>query len=88
MFLAVILTIIALIYAINHRQEPIKTAYAGVSLLSAAIVCFILFFIIMMIGIRTLEPAGQIFFETTLSLIPVGSIIAVAGLIMHFAKSR
>lgn len=88
MFLAVILTIIALIYSINHRSEPLRTAYAGVSLLVAAILFFILFFILTRIGIYSLEPAAQAFFTSALSLIPAGTVITVAGLVMHWVKSR
>lgn len=88
MFLAVILIIIALIYSINHRSVPLRTAYAGVSLLVTAIMLFTSFFILMQIGIYALEPVALVFFESTLALIPAGTIMTLAGMVIHYFKSK
>lgn len=88
MFLAVILIIIALIYSINHRTEPLRTTYAEVSLLITAILFFISFFSLIRIGIYALEPAAQILFTSALALIPIGIIMTLTGMVLHLIKSK
>lgn len=86
-FLSVILIIIALIYSINHRSEPLRTTYAGLALLAIAIFFFILFLILQQIGIYALEPVAQALFTSVLAMLPVGSLITIVGLILHWIKS-
>lgn len=65
-----------------------RTAYAGTALLVSAVLLFIAFFIIMQIGIRAIEAAALAFLQSAVALIPAGTIVALAGLILHYRQSK